>query len=257
MAKYTKICYFWDSTCCFAWDRSNILLFPYRGKPRRSCCCQMESDPCSSRPGLYTNHRSNHPTDQPTPLPACAKYAKRTNKFHPPIPLFLWSQNSNWFIEYVAIVNDYWGSNFLQVEPEAWVSISAIYKDGRHDETKTRVRRTVYVNHRFIIVLQSSLLFVLSSHISCGFPPKNAFPGHHVRPVQVHRWPTTLFSALLPLTLYCWKGTENESESNFVLIWRASCVLCASPQGPTTLLSGDPIAMHYNDIKSESRWIRE
>ena len=96
------------------------------------------------------------------------------------------------------------------------------------------MKQKLELEGRFLSIIGLSFVlkpFLLSSHISCGFPPKNAFPGHRVRPVQVHRWPTTLFSALLPLFLYCWKGTENEGESHFVLIWRAWCMLCTSPQG--------------------------
>ena len=94
-------------------------------------------------PSLYTNHGSNQPTDPPSRMRQICQSPnllytlflwlgtlERTNKFHPPIPLFLWSQNFNWFIEYVAIVNDYWGSSSLHMGPEAWVSRSAIYKDG-------------------------------------------------------------------------------------------------------------------------------
>ena len=63
-------------------------MFPYRGKPRRSCCCQMESDPCSSRPGLYTNHRSQ-PTNRP-PFP----HAPNMPKPQPPIHSFPLTRNS-------------------------------------------------------------------------------------------------------------------------------------------------------------------
>ena len=185
------------------------------------------------------------PTIQPTNRPPFP-HSPNMPKPQPPIHSFPLTRNSGThkqvsppfsshsmvakfqLVQRSSSVNEYWGRKSLQSS-----------KIVRHYETKNRVRRTVNVNHSSVTFLQSSLPFVLSSHISCGFPPKNAFPGHPVRPVQVHRWPTTLFSALLPLILYCWKGTENEGESNFVLIWwRASCVLCASPEGTNYSIIG-------------------
>ena len=91
------------------------------------------------------NQPTNRPTDPPSRMRQICQSPnlpynslfffwlgtlERTNKFHRPIPLFLWLQNFNWFIEYFVIVNDDWGSNSLHMGPEAWVSRSAIYKDG-------------------------------------------------------------------------------------------------------------------------------
>ena len=118
------------------------------------------------------------------------------------------------------------------------------------------MKQKLELERRFLSIIGLSFVlqpFLLSSHISCGFPPKNAFPAHHVLSVQVHRGPTTLFSALLPLFLHCWKGTENEGESDYVLIWRPSCALCIIPQGNDNSILGWSNAMHRNDVKSEYR----
>ena len=91
------------------------------------------------------NQPTNRPTDPPSRMrQICQAPTSHTLHSFPltrnsgthkqvspsPIPLSLWLQNSNWFIEYVAFVNDYWGSSSLHMGPEAWVSRSAIYKDG-------------------------------------------------------------------------------------------------------------------------------
>ena len=207
----------------------------------------MESDPCSSRPQLIyqpwvqpTNrppfpHAPNMPKPQPPihsfPLTRNSGTHKQVSPSYSPLPMVAKFQLVHRICSYCERLlrqqfsaHGAWSLSFQICHLQRWI-------DMRKQKPELEGRFLLIIGLSF--VLQPSLPFVLSSHISCSFPPKNAFPGHDVRSVQVHRWPTTLFSALLPLFLYCWKGKENEgeSESDFVLIWRASCVLCLSPQG--------------------------